>query len=100
MATDALGHDDESKQFIYNTSFRNLPYTVPVYDGRKAKFSLKSDVDNLEKVLDRYNEHDGEVPNGACVVIGYTVTQFPDRDNVANVGLNIMWVIVIGEPNE
>ncbi|KAJ7761280.1 hypothetical protein DFH07DRAFT_771604 [Mycena maculata] len=81
---DALNADDE----------------VPVYDGRTTDFDLDEDIDDLENVLSRYEDHEGEPPNGACVLIAYTVSQFTDKSKSDAVGFNLRWVVVLGEPEE
>ncbi|KAJ7734345.1 hypothetical protein DFH07DRAFT_967667 [Mycena maculata] len=81
-AADALNADDE----------------VPVYDGRTTNFDLDADIDDLDNVLPRYDDNNGEPPNGACVLIAYTVSQFLDKVKADAVGFNLQWVVVVGEP--
>ncbi|KAJ7429552.1 hypothetical protein B0H11DRAFT_2229960 [Mycena galericulata] len=73
---------------------------VPVYDGRTIELDVDEDMDDLASKLPLYEEHGGEVPNGACVVIGHTVTQFKDNKGEVCVGFNIRWVVVLGETED
>ncbi|KAJ7502034.1 hypothetical protein B0H11DRAFT_2223932 [Mycena galericulata] len=73
---------------------------IPVYDGRTVELDVDEDVDDLASKLPLYEEHGGEVPNGACVVIGHTVTQFKDNKGEVCIGFNIRWVVVLGQTED
>ncbi|KAK7022641.1 hypothetical protein R3P38DRAFT_3196041 [Favolaschia claudopus] len=91
-----------------STAYSNQPYTfdkaipydsdVPVYDARNAQFNVAKEIDNLAAILPKYKSDDGEIPNGACVAVGYTVsTYFSAKHQKQNVSFNIQWVVVLGE---
>ncbi|KAJ7766544.1 hypothetical protein DFH07DRAFT_955302 [Mycena maculata] len=72
---------------------------IPVYDGRTTEIDLKENIDNIDKLLPRFNDFDGEVPNGSCIAVAYTVSQFLNHDSKESVQLNIRFVVVLGTPS-
>ncbi|KAJ7626707.1 hypothetical protein B0H17DRAFT_1218565 [Mycena rosella] len=73
---------------------------VPIFDGRTIVVDFTADIDNIAKILPRYESVDDEIPNGACVGVAYTVSKFTTRDGKESVGFNIKWVVVFGEPGD
>ncbi|KAJ7436727.1 hypothetical protein FB451DRAFT_1453666 [Mycena latifolia] len=64
-------------------------FEVPVYDGYDIPVNFAKDIDNLANILPAYISQDGEIPNGWCVLIAYTVSKFTARDKKESVGFNI-----------
>ncbi|KAJ7752170.1 hypothetical protein DFH07DRAFT_774458 [Mycena maculata] len=93
---DALNAGRRRCALMSNLLFQREQFPVPVYDGRTTDFDLDEDIDDLENVLSRYEDHEGEPPNGACVLIAYTVSQFTDKSKSDAVGFNLRWVLSWG----
>ncbi|KAF8183529.1 hypothetical protein K438DRAFT_1766818 [Mycena galopus ATCC 62051] len=70
---------------------------VPLYDGRGTTINAATDIDNLDDILPRYTENDGEIPNNSCTAVAYTVTQWKKKDE-EHVTFNIKWAVVLGQP--
>ena len=68
---------------------------VAVLDGRSHKFKPETDLSKLDQILPPFDE---EVPEGAFAWVGYTVNKFTTNRGI-NLGLNVMWVVVMGTPN-
>ncbi|KAJ6581757.1 hypothetical protein B0H19DRAFT_929623, partial [Mycena capillaripes] len=73
---------------------------VPVYDARKVVVDFESDLPRLDEVLPPFV---GEVPFGSFIVVGYTCSMYHStlsgsNERVANLGCNVLWVIVCGTP--
>ncbi|KAK6974304.1 hypothetical protein R3P38DRAFT_3239608 [Favolaschia claudopus] len=88
------------RQTSYSKFDDALPYDaeVPVYDARDARFNVKDDIDNIGNILPRYTDNDGEIPNGACTLVAYTVSQWLHRTtHEPTIGFNIKWAAVLGE---
>ncbi|KAF6761868.1 hypothetical protein DFP72DRAFT_841979 [Ephemerocybe angulata] len=70
---------------------------IPVYDAREV-----ADLD-FHKVLPRLAESlppfAGEVPLGAFIVVGYTLTVYRAGSGLMNLGCNLLWAIVVGTPD-
>ncbi|KAJ7732513.1 hypothetical protein B0H16DRAFT_1247642, partial [Mycena metata] len=80
-------------QIIY--SQLNLD-TVPAYDARGVLFNFQSDLANLSKL----KAWEGEVPIGAFVVVGHSVSTYKGAANgvkgMWHLGNNLLWVVVCG----
>ncbi|KAF8134067.1 hypothetical protein K438DRAFT_1997894 [Mycena galopus ATCC 62051] len=87
------------KRSTYNTTSDALDYDseVPLYDGRGTTINAATDIDNLDDILPRYTENDGEIPNNLCTAVAYTVTQWKKKDE-EHVTFNIKWAVVLGQP--
>ncbi|KAJ7935007.1 hypothetical protein B0H13DRAFT_2305164 [Mycena leptocephala] len=60
---------------------------------------VSEDINNLDKVLPRYENNDGEIHNNSCTVIAYTVSQWKDQKfSEEKIGFNIKWAVVLGKP--
>ncbi|KAJ7893636.1 hypothetical protein B0H14DRAFT_3666246 [Mycena olivaceomarginata] len=88
-----------------NYIFAHSPYTAncedyfPLYDGHNIAVDVSEDIDNLDKVLPRHEDNDGEIPNNSCTVVAYTVSQWKNqKSSEEKIGFNIKWVVVLGEP--
>ncbi|KAK7017225.1 hypothetical protein R3P38DRAFT_3560892 [Favolaschia claudopus] len=72
---------------------------VPVYDARHTPFRADRDIDNLDRLLPRYENHGGEIPNGSCALVAYTVSQYKKMPaNEEHVSFNIRFAVVLAEP--
>lgn len=60
-------------------------------------FDITEDIDDLENKLPRYEDYDGEVPNGACALVAYTVSQYTGSKKNDAVSFNIRWVLLLGD---
>ncbi|KAJ7182682.1 hypothetical protein C8R43DRAFT_1116316 [Mycena crocata] len=74
--------------------------TVPVYDARKIVVDFNKDLGRLDEVLPLFP---GEVPQSSFAVVGYSMSCYNgtvsgSSGKVANLGCNIIWVIVCGTP--
>ncbi|KAJ7758176.1 hypothetical protein DFH07DRAFT_940365 [Mycena maculata] len=74
---------------------------VPIYDARKTAVNFDADLGRLGQVLPLFP---GEVPSGSFTVVGYTCSSYKGvisggSERVANLGCNILWVIVCGTPS-
>lgn len=73
--------------------------SVPVYDARRARsFDFQNDLRRLATVLPAWSQ--GEIPFGSFVVVGHTLSVY--RANAGNwtLGCNLLWVIVVGTPED
>ena len=71
---------------------------VPIYDGRHFNGDFADYLDCLSEKLPAYAEHQGEVAPGSVVAIGYVVNQYESGSRGSAIGLNINWVVVLGDP--
>ncbi|KAJ7781443.1 hypothetical protein B0H16DRAFT_1710648 [Mycena metata] len=69
---------------------------IPAYDARGTLFNFQSDLANLSKL----KEWEGEVPVGAFVVVGHSVSTYKGTANgekgVWHLGNNLLWVVICG----
>ncbi|KAJ7205299.1 hypothetical protein GGX14DRAFT_397841 [Mycena pura] len=72
---------------------------IPVYDGRKSVLNFTRSIDDLERVLPRFEDNGSEVPNGSCIAVAYTVTQY-EVGAKESVSFNIRFVVVIATPDD
>ncbi|KAJ7433920.1 hypothetical protein FB451DRAFT_1195814 [Mycena latifolia] len=89
-----------SSSSIASPDVLNYNDEIPVYDGCDIPVNVAKDIDNLANILPAYISQDGEIPNGWCVLIAYTVSKFTARDKKESVGFNIKWVVVFPEPKD
>ncbi|KAJ7720721.1 hypothetical protein B0H16DRAFT_1699910 [Mycena metata] len=73
---------------------------VPVYDARKVVVDFQADLGRLDDVLPKFI---GEIPFGSFIVVGYTASCYKgarggSTDKVAQLGCNLVWVVVCGTP--
>ncbi|KAJ7733482.1 hypothetical protein B0H16DRAFT_1468073 [Mycena metata] len=73
---------------------------VPIYDARKVVVDFQADLGRLNDVLPKFI---GEIPFSSFVVVGYTASCYKgarggSAEKVAQLGCNIVWVIVCGTP--
>ncbi|KAK6977314.1 hypothetical protein R3P38DRAFT_3237450 [Favolaschia claudopus] len=79
---------------------KSIPYdsSVPVFDGRNREFDVANNIDNLAAILPKYSSDDGEIPNGACVVVAYTVSTYRSaKHQKQNISFNVQWIVVLGD---
>jgi hypothetical protein len=77
---------------------------VPAFDARAIK--LNSSV-NFEALEGTFPHFDGEVPVGSCVAVGHSISAYVrnkdqggvKRETDANLGSNILFVMVFGTPD-
>ncbi|KAK6996786.1 hypothetical protein R3P38DRAFT_2799649 [Favolaschia claudopus] len=72
---------------------------VPVYDARHTSFRAERDIDNLDRMLPRYENNGGEIPNGSCALVAYSVSQYkkmPGEEE--HISFNIRFAVVLAEP--
>ncbi|KAK7050768.1 hypothetical protein R3P38DRAFT_2764029 [Favolaschia claudopus] len=82
-STDSLAWDDE----------------VPVYDARHTPFNASRDIDNLDRLLPRYDDNKGEIPNGSCALVAYTVSQYLKKPaDEEHISFNIRFAVVLADP--
>ncbi|KAJ7697351.1 hypothetical protein B0H17DRAFT_1130341 [Mycena rosella] len=89
-----------SLRMVASSDVLNYDNDVPIFDGRLKAIDFDEDMDNIGELLPHYDSVDDEVPNGAWVGVGYTVSKFTAKDGKHSVSFNIKWVIVFGEPGE
>ncbi|KAJ7601734.1 hypothetical protein DFH06DRAFT_1401235 [Mycena polygramma] len=94
-----LMHDVSLRAASNRMDASNLAHHVriPVYEGRFKHFKAEDVIDNLPAHLELY---EGEIPEGSLAVVGYTVTQYTAKGNKLSVGMNLQYVIVLGEPKD
>ncbi|KAJ7028254.1 hypothetical protein C8F04DRAFT_1237675 [Mycena alexandri] len=73
---------------------------IPVYDARKVVLDFQADLGRLDQVLPRFA---GEIPFSSFIVVGYTASSYQaarsgSTEKVAQLGCNVLWVIVCGTP--
>ncbi|KAJ7169024.1 hypothetical protein C8R46DRAFT_1218391 [Mycena filopes] len=73
---------------------------VPVYDARKVVVDFQADLGKLDQILPRFS---GEIPFSSFIVVGYTASSYQgarsgSNEKVAQLGCNLLWVIVCGTP--
>ncbi|KAJ7813787.1 hypothetical protein B0H14DRAFT_2604593 [Mycena olivaceomarginata] len=72
---------------------------VPVYDVRFTGFDASVDIDDLARILPRYEQ---EIPSNSCTAVAYTVSSYVKpsvgREDEQHLSFNIKWVVVLGEP--
>ncbi|KZP15803.1 hypothetical protein FIBSPDRAFT_895478 [Athelia psychrophila] len=66
--------------------------TVPVLDARGTRFNMTDNLPKLDTILPPFK---GEIPEGACAWIGYTVNKYSTVKG-ANVNFNLLWIVVLG----
>lgn len=73
--------------------------SVPVYDGRFTGFDASVDIDNLARILPRYDQ---EIPCNSCTAVAYTVSSYvkssAGRADEQHLSFNVKWAVVLGEP--
>lgn len=92
-----------TSSFLYGFlkfEFSILFELVPVYDARKVVVDFQADLDRLDQVLPRFS---GEIPFSSFIVVGYTASSYQgtlsgSNERVAQLGCNVLWVIVCGTP--
>ncbi|KAF7371600.1 hypothetical protein MVEN_00015400 [Mycena venus] len=72
---------------------------IPIYDGRESLLNFSQNIDDLDRVLPRFEDNDCEVPNGSCIAVAYTVSQY-ETSGKESVTFNIRFVVVIATPDD
>jgi hypothetical protein len=74
-------------------------FLVPVYDARFTGFDASVDIDDLARILPRYEQ---EIPSNSCTTVAYMVSSYVKpsvgREDEQHLSFNIKWVVVLGEP--
>ncbi|KAJ7723942.1 hypothetical protein DFH07DRAFT_971365 [Mycena maculata] len=84
----------------YKIKYALLPTdTIPIFDATKKNVDFNTDLPKLAEMLPRWKD---EIPVGAFVVTGYTVTTYKpttgQHRGLEHIGCNILWAVVCGIP--
>lgn len=71
-------------------------FVVHVLDARGFQFNMTTDLDTLHETLPSF---EGEVPEGSFAWVGYTVNHFIGKAGKC-VSMNLLWVVVLGTPED
>lgn len=89
--------DTPNLRFVLFSPYSDI-LSVPVLDGRGSRltFNMVSDLDNLGAKLPEFRN---EVPKGSFAWVGYSVNTFQSQKG-NNFSMNLLWVVVVGTPED
>ncbi|KAJ7445310.1 hypothetical protein FB451DRAFT_1412823 [Mycena latifolia] len=71
--------------------------TIPVYDATDCSFDVNTDLETMHEKLQHWP---GEIPQGACVIVGYSSNSYYGMAHTIgkkkHVTANLLWIIVCG----
>ncbi|KAK6996164.1 hypothetical protein R3P38DRAFT_3222759 [Favolaschia claudopus] len=85
----------KSSTYTPNTDTLSWDDEIVVYDARHTAFKAERDIDNLDRLLPRYR---GEIPNGSCALVAYTVSQYRRKDSdEEHISFNLRFAVLLAE---
>jgi hypothetical protein len=69
---------------------------VPIFNAVGQHDLVPDNIPNLDK-LPEWHKSSEEIPTGTLALVGYTASQYADRQQAINLALNLQWVAILAE---